>query len=202
MTATMIVAVLVSFTFGRAPVQGMLLLGIDGGRCMRGRSRRSSSERRGRQAPPRRCSTDFHPVSVHSTGYVRVGSVTLLLQKCLRIGPVLPKRLKTGLENGHRNAIIEASSATLRMIPLGMIELDVRRSELLVWPILVPATGPLAVCRGELDSELAVPVVTWSPFNLEIVIGRGAEIGAIDPRGDRRRAKRGRSNAIGHVANR
>lgn len=102
MTATMTVAVLVSFTFGREPVQGMLLLGIDGGRCMRGRSRRSSSERRGRRAPPRRCSTDFHPVSVHSAGYVRVGSVTLLLQKCLRIGPVLPKRLKTGLENGHR----------------------------------------------------------------------------------------------------
>ena len=46
------------------------------------------------------------PVSVDSVGYIRVGLVLLLIQKGLRIGSVLPKRLETRLEDGHRVLVI------------------------------------------------------------------------------------------------
>lgn len=65
-----------------------------------------------------------------------------------------------------------------RTILLTTIEPDVTETELLVCPILMPATRPSAVRRGELDTELVVLRFAWSPLDLEIAIGTGAEIGA------------------------
>lgn len=103
---------------------------------------------------------------------------------------MLPKPLETCLEDSHRHPVIEVNTTAPSLIPFTMIELDVIVTEFLVCPILVPAARPPAMSRGELNTELVVLFLTWSPLDLEIAIGTAAEIGAVNPRGDHRRSKR------------
>lgn len=130
--------------------------------------------------------------STYLAGYLWVGRLCHRPQKRFGIGPVLSKRLETRFKDGHRHPVVEVSTPAPGTILLTMIELDVTGSELLVGPILMPATRPPAVRRGELNTKLVVLRFAWSPLDLEIAIGTGAEIGAVDPREDCRRAKRAR----------